>query len=75
MVSYETIGCYQETHPVRQLPYELLNERDTHSKNFRGMRIDWNNWNEFMADFACRCAYETKQRGGLYLAFNIGVSP
>ena len=62
LVSYETIGCYKETQP-RQLPNEILNARDKNSKNFRGMLLDWVNWNEFIADFACRCAYETKARG------------
>ena len=60
-IPYETVGCYKDTFP-RRLPREILNERDKKSKNFDGITVDWGNWNQYIAEFACRCAAKAKQR-------------
>ncbi|XP_028514921.1 uncharacterized protein LOC110239313 isoform X2 [Exaiptasia diaphana] len=61
-VQYRAIGCYQD-HFKRPLPFEILNERDVTSKVYGGRRIDWNNWNSYMPQFACRCAQLAKAKG------------
>ena len=61
-VSYKTVGCYKDN-GHRPLPTEILNEKDKSSKNYDGKKIDWHNWDSYMAGFACRCAAKAKERG------------
>lgn len=61
-VQYKAKGCYHDN-PSRVLKTQVINERDPTSNVFNGRRIEWTNWNNYMAEFACRCAKAVKERG------------
>jgi len=67
-IQYQAVGCYKDN-SKRPLPHQLLNERDPHSKVYGGRRIDWINWNAYIAGFACRCAALAKAKG--YTVFGL----
>ncbi|XP_068751837.1 uncharacterized protein [Montipora capricornis] len=61
-VPYKAKGCYED-HPARVLKTQIINERDPQSNVFNGHRINWFDWNNYMAAFACRCAKAVKEKG------------
>ena len=68
VVQYKAVGCFKDS-PSRVLKEHVLNERDPRSKVFKGIRIDWFNWNNYMPAFACRCAQIVKDKG--YTVFGL----
>ena len=55
---YQLVGCFKDY--TRRMHQLLINERDHTSHAWNGMWIDWNNWDNYMADFIDRCAVKTK---------------
>ena len=63
-VPYKAKGCFQDRPPPnRALKVQVLNVRDPQSKVYGGDQIDWYDWNNYMARFACRCAKIVKEKG------------
>jgi len=62
-IKFDAIGCYKDRVNNRTLPEQILNERDEQSAVYGGRKIDWHNWDEYMAGFACRCAVIAKKKG------------
>lgn len=67
-IQYKAVGCYKDD-GQRPLPLEILNERDETSKVYGGRMIDWYDWDNYMAGFACRCAAKAKSLG--YTVFGL----
>lgn len=63
-VPFKTLGCYKDEEvPKRRLPHYILNDRDPSIPNYSGIKINWYDWNNYMQDFACRCAKKAKAMG------------
>jgi len=58
----EALGCFNDK-SQRAMPEEILNERDTTSKVYGGITIDWKNYHKFVQGFACRCAKIAARKG------------
>ncbi|XP_031550039.1 uncharacterized protein LOC116287487 isoform X2 [Actinia tenebrosa] len=61
-IQYKAVGCFKDD-GQRPLPREILNERDVTSKVFGHRMIDWYDWDNYIAGFACRCAAKAKSLG------------
>ncbi len=64
------VGCFDS--PGREptkLKELLFTERDTSSKVWNGIPIDWNNWDAYMTALINRCAIKAESKG--YKVFGI----
>ena len=48
------------------MPDYILSERDNTVKVWNGHWVDWKNWDNYMGQFACRCAAVAKAKGHKY---------
>ena len=55
-LQYKSHGCYADNIGDRNLPILAFSDRD----------IDWNNWEIFMYNFICRCAYAARNNGSQF---------
>ncbi|XP_031551276.1 uncharacterized protein LOC116288606 [Actinia tenebrosa] len=62
-VSYKTLGCYKDFGHNRVLPNYIYNERDRTHPSYGNRRIDWHNWDKYLAAFSCRCARKAQELG------------
>ncbi len=64
------IGCFDSPGRVPTKLKELLfTERDSSSKVWNGIRLDWDNWDAYMKALINRCALKAKSNG--YKVFGI----
>ena len=45
------------------LPDYIMTDREEGLAVSSGRRIDWQNWDVYMPEFACRCAKKAKENG------------
>jgi len=66
-VKYERVGCFNDNHRnPRPLPELILTDRDTTSDIYSKQNIDWGDFDNYMRDFACRCARAAKNKRFFY---------
>lgn len=59
----EKKGCYKDDQKSpRPLPNYILTDRDSSSKVYSGIEIDWGNWLNYLPDLVCRCAQLAKSK-------------
>ena len=46
----------------RPLPELLFTDGDEKSNVYSGQRVNWDNWNSYLADIVCRCAKAAKAK-------------
>lgn len=69
-VKYSKVGCFHDrSGSARTLEHLLFQDRDKHGPQFSGKLIDWNHWEDYMKDLACRCAKKAQLRG--YVHFGL----
>ena len=56
--------CFKINTKNRLLTKLILQDRDKTTETYSGVTINWKNWNNYFADFICRCAKRVKQNGG-----------
>ena len=62
--SFVPVGCYKDQQNPRLLHNYIMNERDPSiTRNYGGQSIDWNNWNEYLPQFICRCSKKAQLLG------------
>jgi len=62
-VSFKPLGCFKDNQHKRALPYYIYNERDKSIANYGGQMINWNDWENYLPGFICRCAKKAKEHG------------
>ncbi|XP_058946050.2 uncharacterized protein [Pocillopora verrucosa] len=62
-VSFKPLGCFKDKSHARALPHYIYNERDDSIANYGGQKIDWNDWENYLPGFICRCAKKAKDLG------------
>ncbi|XP_022782392.1 uncharacterized protein LOC111323329 isoform X2 [Stylophora pistillata] len=62
-VSFKPMGCFKDRRHERALPQYIYNERDDSIANYGGKKIDWNDWENYLPGFVCRCAKKAKDLG------------
>ncbi|CAB4032175.1 Hypothetical predicted protein, partial [Paramuricea clavata] len=64
-VKFERLGCYKDRHHplMRPLNEYILTDRDRRHPAFSGRVIDWQNFDTYLPDLACRCAMKTVEKG------------
>lgn len=68
--SFEKVGCFRDRYGAKTLEHLLFNDRvPDKSKGETKARLDWNNWNDYMKDLACRCAEAARKKG--YVHFGL----
>lgn len=65
---YEKVGCFKDRHHAKTLDKLLFNDRVAR-KGESKPRLDWNNWNDYIKDLACRCAEAARKMG--YVHFGL----
>ncbi len=60
-VKFERVGCYRDR--GRPLSSYILTDRDKRHRASSGRDIDWNHYDTYLPDFACRCAMKTVEYG------------
>lgn len=48
-LGYEKVGCFKDSLRKRDLPHQLLNERDPSNPHYDGHKIDWKNYGKYLA--------------------------
>ena len=64
---FKAVGCRKDKRHDRALPEMLINERDRYSKYYNKIDVDWENWDTYLPEFACRCADAAKKKGYKYI--------
>ena len=63
-LEFEKIGCFRDVNrKLRMLPDYIMTDREEGLAVSSGRRIDWQNWDVYMPEFACRCAKKAKENG------------
>ncbi|XP_028403372.1 uncharacterized protein LOC114526070 [Dendronephthya gigantea] len=65
-VMYKPVGCEKDKRNDRALPEMLIDERDRSSSHYNGFDVDWDNWDEYLPAFTCRCAEAAMKKGYKY---------
>lgn len=67
-LQFERVGCFRDNHESpRPLGDYVLNDRDpTATESYSGQSIDWQNWDVYLPEFACRCAKKAQEKGATY---------
>ncbi|XP_032237022.1 uncharacterized protein LOC5511759 [Nematostella vectensis] len=65
-LEFEKVGCFADNHHkgAQPLPDYIMSDRDkSRTDIFSGHLIDWEHWDTYLPDLACRCAHITKEKG------------
>lgn len=65
-VQFKPVGCRKDKGHDRTLPEMLINERDRYSSHYKGIDVDWHNWDLYLPQFTCRCAQAAMEKGYKY---------